>query len=1170
MVVIIQPCGRWELDVKVKSLEPDFKPPDNIKIVAEVAEGSVTITGAVQKPTMMAGMVSPPYSPPLSPPVSGVVRFGGNGTSGKIKFKVVVNDPRWRVVSEKTVDVAYDQVTELEIEAGIKVFLKLSYKDPEDNERIIPQTFPATVDYKGDTQREAVGADGKLYFLADSTKPNFTLAFNTSNKLIAASPASSPPQTPDRLENDSNLDDLYKKQYRFFKLPAAWTLKTSDWTVNPATNYDSGQYRFNMPPFGTDIGAAGNEVKLVLDPHWMYTRFEFFDRYFGPDAASHKGKRISLPAIKLMGFRNDPGGVSPPASADAFSNWTIGADAQNMVQCLPWIQQRNAGGAALPVLDANMLLRFDTDNAKKTFVYSKTAAVREIQDLSSTVPDDMKKLAPGPERLKYYDLPKKWLSKKYYTRGLAASPPGDAKFFDTLSSGEISNAYDRTKPLIFSLDDLILTKDDLSQITLGGTQRLAIVHHAFANTRNGGSPPKIIPDLSSEGIYKASSGEAEVDEEGYPYSKVTLDRRYYVTDYPDWTRLVIAQGNLFDVFDERTTANDVVGARAAVRWVDATTPPYGKPAGQALARQGVVLKPSADEKATFAFQPFYWQRYLTSYGGGSPELGPKYHNEWTTKYGSENDQIGRLDIALFRCSDHRNGQEIAKLLRFNRLRFDFTGGPLVAPSPPMTPKAWVDQMITNVTKRWNGKDACNRDACWIVPRPTSPPDASPPIRIHTRNLFQYLKKDWAHFELKTLDPAGRSSIGEWNGTGQLRVNCTVQDDGAYAPADVWGAALTGRGMAAAHEMGHCGSLPDDYVNNNYANLCLLGAPYVQESEDFNTVTKAAPRGKALMQGNWWIRARYFWHAAEWLRLLPALKTVDMKIEHGTENDFYIPHYPHDSPPATSRLRNFINWPVTFSIRRGVAAGALFDATLWLLGKDKYVTDILPGKRVAPVGSPPPSPPGTGVVDGIMVVMLRVQLDFTNAPGNKYRKYWDMFKPLETRLNALLEPALNFQRCANFQVKAGARAQPCFSKCLIHFMPCLAETGIDPGWDVNIGNATPHLRVNVSSVAGADLWSPNLSPPGTTKVLTLKLDTTFGSPLAAVTWAVNTAGNLAQTAAKTNIINALATKIYEKCLATLGLSHLDAAVNSYKKYPPYKDIVKAGIDAGAPEPQIFGF
>jgi hypothetical protein len=800
-----------------------------------------------------------------------------------------------------------------------------------------------------------------------------------------------------------------------------------------------------------------------------------------------------------------------------------------------------------------MGLRFRTHQTLMSFVYSTSDTVREIRHVAASPPAT---LAPGPDRLRYYDLPRIWKSKKYYTRNLPGSPPASEKFFQNLTAPDILNSElvvtSTTAPreLVFCLDDIILTKANLVQHSLAGGHRVTVFHHKFANRRPDMAPGATWPHLNNEGVHKPG---AAVNQQGYPYTNFAPTVLYYITDYADWTRLVIAQGNLFDVFADRTpdvAANDVVGARAAVRWVDATTMPNGVPPLSTVAgTPGTIApRPAATQKAFFTIQPFYEQQFLITYGGGNPQAGAIQHNEWAAAYpGPGAMGIGRVDMVLLRCTDWDGGNEVSVALRYLKFNIDLatasndnSGNPQANPlagSPPAARMNWVQSLVDNCTARWNGRDAQNTARVWVEPQPSSPP--GPPLRTQIVTIFQYTQLPWAHSNIRSCAPSippvsMTSFMNAFNGDGQIRVNAAFHD-GTNAGVDAWGAAHVNRGLPAAHELGHGMTLPDEYDNNaahspNYTALNLLGSPYNMEN-------------RGLMLLNWSIRARYLWVVAEWMRTLRGLRSVPFQLRHFDSGppggrraiNYSIPHYPHQ---AANPTRNFVSWPVAFNLRQ-TPNPANFDSALYILGDDKYSSVVLPNQ----IG-------GGARIDGILLVLFRMQVDFRGVGGNPAFKT-NARNQFFTAATAAIEPMLNFTRFARFRIGAAA-STPHFQRCLLHFRACFTDQGVSPAWMDN--SAPHHLRIVLTRAAVAapaiNTWTPNPAP--TASVLLIDVPNDFATNAAAL------AGYIA----------ACANFTFQNACTTMGLSSANApAANSFQTPASYVPIVRSVMDAAAPAPNV---
>jgi len=1095
------------------------------------------------------------------------------------------------------------------------IYLRLSFIDPEGVVRRFPAGVPVTVLYGPELSPPGAGeavyqtlSEGRLTFPAwlATVCRTVTLRFRWTNQIpylfYEDAGAPSPPEANRYAAVATGAADppylsvpaaagapSPPRAERAFSLPPSWDMIEADWYV-PGTgarpfaprngafgnvsggSYDPATGRISQTTTpGSDIGSEGAPIEFVLDPHWRMFRLEFFDRYYGnaalnsPPTAGH-GRRISTPPVWLEGFRNDVNAAG--AEADTVSNWTIGADPKDRLQCLPFVLARTNAGAALPAPTGTTLgLRFRTHQTLRTYIFSQSDTVRELRDVENSPPGTP---TPGPDRLRFYDMPRIWRSKRYYTRNVTGSPPpGDGKHFQALTAAEIQaadfNVQNTAAPgsLNFCLDDIVLTNTNFVQLPLGALpaapaigDRITLFHHKFGNRPydSVGTGAGTIPNVSNEGVYKPG---AVVDVASYPYSDIAMPVRYYVEDYPDWTRLVMAQGNVYDVFEDRTAdagGNEVVGARAAVRWVDATTAPNGTAALNAAAGTtgAIAPRPGLVQQNYFSMQPFIEQDFIVSYGGVSPQAAPIYHNEWTAAYGATADQTGRYDILHLRCCDYDGTDEVSVLLRYLRTDFDFTtasqppgnvGPNPMAGSTAAQRMAWAQFVINNTMGRWNGHDAVNNARVWATPRQFSPPVANPQLKTQCVSIFQYLSTARSHFCIRCAVPNGTSWMAGTTGEGQIRINAATHDDGS-APTDIWGQPMTGRGLASAHEIGHGISLPDEYDNNgndslDYTALNLVGSPYNLEA-------------RGMMFFNWHIRARYLWASVEWLRTLNNLGAVSFRLIHNDtnapgaplESNYFQLPYPH---LAANPKRNFVCWPVSFNIRQRTAPNTSnFDSYLYMLGDDKYASVVLPA--AGPAGAP---------FDGMLIVLLRIRVDFSAIGGNNANRVRARNRFFNA-VKAAVEPRLNNLRTAQMSLLAGSPANtPQFQRCLLRFTCCFTTVGVPTSNSAaGLNAAAPaHLSIVMASagVAAPAVASFANNAPPAAKVLTINLPNNFLTlPQATRDAQMATAGGF----------------VFQHACTTLGLSNLAApAAGSFQTPASYVPIVRTVIDATAPNPVI---
>ena len=330
--------------------------------------------------------------------------------------------------------------------------------------------------------------------------------------------------------------------------------------------------------------------------------------------------------------------------------------------------------------------------------------------------------------------------------------------------------------------------------------------------------------------------------------------------------------------------------------------------------------------------------------------------------------------------------------------------------------------------------------------------------------------------------------GRAEGRGELRVAAGRDTNGE----------ATDRNFAGAHETGHAGSLPDEYPRRNDG----LG----QAGFGSNHVPGAAFSldRAAMMKFNHFIRARYFWHVAEWLRTLPNLDR-DFQIVHGSET-YELPHYQHQ---ASRPKRNYTYWPVRANLRHQPADPVLYDSYLYMLGKDRYRTSVLPGFAST-----------TNEVDGILVVVIKARFDFEGWIDTKSRR-----ERFATRINQRIDNNLNKKCFAAFTVAANPDAPPAFDKCLLHFSVRFRHGSA----------ANEHVFTTVSD-SDANSFDGSDDP----RELIIKVADSVPGSAADISREINRAAD----------------SFFPRVCALLGLSHRSSPANSFTKANAYINIVRS--------------
>lgn len=907
----------------------------------------------------------------------------------------------------------------------VKLFLKLAFKDAEKpdsqpDERALPLPGgKATLVFDDNSPEQEVtfnaegmllGADNNPGLDVDKRKGGFKVkvkkpAAATFVVVEARGEAKEAPTTCVASEVEEKA-----KTKRVFMLPfQEWELSQSSWTARAdGGKWDTAAKKFKeLGTAGDTLGAADAPVTLVLDPRWQYARFTYFDR------VTTDADQVSVLPQLVSGYALKQAHAPNPAQLTTRSNWTFGADDKAAVQCLPWIIFDS--NAAKP--DKASELRWTT----KANTFIKTA-----DDGKRTLEVGEQKTASA-ERLAFYDLPPEWRSTNWFVRTKTkGSDITEGKFFFELDTSDKVRAT-KDKPLIFSLDDIVLYKADgttpLAPLT-SKAAALAVFHHTFAKAT----------DVSDEGVFLAEADVVARDSQDiadarYPASKAeVLGRKTdgtahaelkenYIVKYPDWTRLVTAAGNMYDTFSERSVAKSgedrVVGARAAVCWFDATAQIGGKNPvpGQGIARPAAVAKPFTIVQAYVEIaNPITRARRdkatASTKGAATTatDLGPlkaarvgrdaDRAKEW------ESDQaggggIGRWDLAFLRCCGRDASdktKELAVLFNYFRLSVKFMPSSTYTDDPKKS--AWMKRAVDNMTKRWNGPDgAYNSGRASIVPQ-----QDTPKLKVDVLRFFQMNPDAEADFRFQIIaGTGGRNWMNSWSGL-------TESSEGKEV------AETSGR-FTAAHEMGHGGGLLDDYCEIwNFASYYQPGLPALVPGDPY--IGDDVDGSESMMLGNKEVRARHSWHITDWLHTMTDL---DLHVLHGTgtPTPFVLPHHPRNAKTAKS-FRSFLAFPYDTVLDAAIGTNkARFDGYLWALGTDVYSKTILPGKC------------GTGVAafDAILIAAVNVGFDFLGTTDH------DWIRATTAKLVSLLKSTFSY-RCVA-KITLGTQV---FNRAMIHISP----------------------------------------------------------------------------------------------------------------------------------------
>jgi hypothetical protein len=349
-----------------------------------------------------------------------------------------------------------------------------------------------------------------------------------------------------------------------------------------------------------------------------------------------------------------------------------------------------------------------------------------------------------------------------------------------------------------------------------------------------------------------------------------------------------------------------------------------------------------------------------------PEWGQQHADRAGNYVGSGTNapRIGRFDMVLLRCCDRlaaKGNKELFLNLQFFNLNFNFLGAAPASASKGSAGsahngtdgKAFIQPCLTALMKRWNGYDVNNSDRAEIVPQKAGKDFTGEVLYF----LQPFAQTQGAHFRMdvfKSGDGSDRAFMSSDGGTGQLTDGNIAVDNG-FGP----------NSFVAAHELGHGGSLPDEYgewwwrcshsgpgLTNN-----VPGEPFVDDGGGPD-IANVAYLGNAPAAGNVSygmmsmaadMRNRYFWHNAEFAR-----KHVETPFfaKLGAYDQYKVPlnsKYPY---------RTYAYWPVRKKVGRKGGKHGLTDIYLHVYGKDLFSQTRMPG----------------GAHDGMVSVFIKIDMD----------------------------------------------------------------------------------------------------------------------------------------------------------------------------------------------------
>lgn len=907
--------GRADVDFSVNRLASlSVKLTDPAAIVGAVVTASGT---KVDRKTTVAG---------------GIAAFG-RMPIGDYQFKVTFPDghaQKHMFPAETDSSVALARDVDLEhpiVLAGKKsaIHIQLDFSLPDDSKHPLAPGLPvrlrlddkSIVEAKSDAKGMIVAADGAVLEVARNRK--FTLEFPVlANAWVVfekAGEAATQELIIDAVPKfGSKLGTAMEAGKRAFRWGTAECgLAQLDISADPAANFTAPDFGFTD---GADtIGTPLAPVKLTIKPKWQYIRFEYFDRKY---VKSHHGdKPVGTPAVLLRAMRRAKDGTL--STIDAAGNFTVNdADQAKSCQALPWLITKAKDGAALPDLDKDMLLEFGQADA---WIESTSEAKRAIVKLDLNVETDKAKTEANKDRSRYYDLPKLWKSWNYYTR-----LPGDkGKFFDELTTAEIKESYDAAKPLVFSLDDIVLVdkaggqkvqdkKKDNTALATSKHSRFAMLWMDPDDKYN----LKVF-DPEDNGFHSKGRFVKESAADKY---------RNYIIAYPNNPRAVAFCNGFHHILDKRTEGPDyalkqVLGARAA-KLDDETC------------SCKTIFNKASDVTDGYVHRERNFDQHFLNYGATDGKV--VYHamvSFWSTRlFCMDADAPGNWDHAKAPLSN-----DYADLRHYR------------------------DEGMKRAMARWNGKGYQFELA-----------DKKPDIVVKPFFLFEAkdIEEPAGTFVeagggtncltgLSGLNPSTGREIGSWaTDTTMYMRRSGYKDEGSdwgdapneALPADY---ALPGTPRCAlAHELGHAVlGLWDDYITQ-----MQMGVPSFKAIQRYPGVPFYRDIA-SMMSPNQTVRLRHFWGRARWMN---AEGKSGKALHKFLKEKAFHPTY---APAGKDKLVYFLPdstnsfWkPSHTQVNVDLGEKGKSDLHLYPLGTDEF-SALLPD----------------GPWDGMLLIDTRIQVEF---------------------------------------------------------------------------------------------------------------------------------------------------------------------------------------------------
>ena len=586
----------------------------------------------------------------------------------------------------------------------------------------------------------------------------------------------------------------------------------------------------------------------------------------------------------------------------------------------------------------NLHFKFETDSG---YIYTKDNKSETKPVIKSEtdilLENSLSKIEELPflEQMKYYDLPKKWSSKNYWTRYDGDMNKGDT-FEKVMKEKAKLKPFDQNitkpdKPLIFSLDDIVLTKEDgcqdiKDQDENGNDISLSATPLTAGNARTPCFSRFSLFHIDNEELklYKPLNANA-------PYfSNITFDKNV-ITDVPSDTRLIIFCNGFYPVWKKRSAqGSEPFDASKHIQGCRAAQPNDSTCYRKIICDSG---NNTHGHQRYFAWKVGNFElHYLHN---GCPIKGP--------------DKLEmRTFLIIFWTSRFKshptNSVNIAKVVDF------------------------ATKGLKNAKERWESKGYS------IDSTDTSK------SKIQIRPVFYFEAKDsFSGGKPKCEVTVSNDPSTGWMGRTTSEMYWEDYADRDYLNIGQKFTDIDGKiyeTLVVAHEFGHATGKYDEYAyetggigawaqkpNDGPFSQYYLGMPYRFD---------AYLVGGSLMNDNRAPRMRQLWHFVNWIneasldnnQLKPFLNNANFKIVHrygSNRLDYFLSSSPNDYRDVYEPFRTTRN--------ENVSTGTV-DIALYKIGMDETSKNIKINNK-----------PTSFAFDGIVVVYIKMGIKFTIPIGS---------------------------------------------------------------------------------------------------------------------------------------------------------------------------------------------